>query len=109
MVATVAGFAACADDNPRACVSNDVGEVCAEQDDSSIRFNGQGLSPGSVVRYVSPLLEPITFTADPDGAFDPGNTTGVISVVADTVFTFDVSATDAGGSPLVGQIEISTG
>ncbi len=79
MVTAAVGLVGCGNENPGECVSNDVGEVCAEQDNSAIRFNGQGLLPGSEVLLVSPALDPITFTADADG------------------------------NPLTGQIEISTG
>lgn len=105
---SVLAVSACASESAE-CVSNDVGEVCADTDDGAINFRGDGLLPGSEVLYVSPMLEPIKFIADADGLFDPGNRAGAISAFADTVFTFDVTAIDADGNPLTGQIEISTG
>jgi hypothetical protein len=107
-VVLVSVAAACSDDNAE-CVSNDVGEVCAEQD-GGIRFNGQGLSPGSEVRYESAELDPITFTVDAEGAFgDEPGAIGVLSLFTGTEFTFDVVAVDADGNALTGKIVIATG
>lgn len=90
------------------CISNDVGEVCANTGDA-IHFRGEGLLPGSEVVVDETVLGSTTFNADADGAFDPGSSQGNMSVYADTEFTFEVTATDADGNPLTGQITISTG
>lgn len=58
---------------------------------------------------MSPALEPVAFTADEAGEFDPGASQGLISVFAESVFVFDITATDTDGNSLTGQIEISTG
>jgi hypothetical protein len=100
-VVTVAG---CGADDDAVCVSSEVGEVCA-QSDGSISFAGRGLEPGSEVTIDHPDVGPIERVADANGEFDPGGG-GVLSFVADTEFTFTVSAVDADGEPLQGVIVI---
>jgi len=106
--AAVLTISACSSESAE-CVSNDIGEVCAEVNDGAINFRGEGLSPGSEVVVDETVVGPITFTADADGSFDPGNSQGLMSVFADTEFTFEVFAVDVDGNPLTGQITISTG
>lgn len=91
------------------CVSNDVGEVCAQVDDDAINFRGDGLLPGSEVVVHENVVGPTVFTADDHGSFDPGSSRGLMSAFADAEFIFEVFAVDAGGNPLTGQITISTG
>jgi len=75
-----------------------------------INFRDEGLTPGSEVVVDETVVGSTTFTADADGSFDPGNSQGLISVFANTVFTLEVTATatDAYGNALAGQITIST-
>ena len=91
------------------CVSHDVGEVCAEVNDGAINFHGDGLLPGSEVVVQETVVGPMVYPVGDDGSFDLGNSQGLMSVFADTEFTFEVFAVDADGNPLTGQIEISTG
>ena len=91
------------------CVSHDVGEVCAEVNDGAINFHGDGLLPGSEVVVQETVVGPMVYPVGDDGSFDLGNSQGLMSVFADTEFTFEVVAVDADGNPLTGQIEISTG
>ena len=64
-------FSGCGSDSESVCVSNDVGEVCAESD-SGVTFSGDGLEPGSEVRIVGPE-DDLAFTTEvgPDGSFEP--------------------------------------
>ena len=103
MTAVVAA-AGCGSDDDAVCVSNEVGEVCAESD-GSITFAGRGLEPGSDVTIGNPRVGPIERVADANGEFGPGGG-GVLSFIADTEFTFTVSAVDADGEPLQGVIVI---
>ena len=100
MTAVVAG---CGSDDA-VCVSSEVGEVCADTD-GSITFSGRGLQPGSEITIDHPEVGPIERVADADGGFGPGSG-GVLSFVADTEFTFTVSAIDADGDPLEGVIVV---
>ena len=69
-----------------------------------INFRDEGLTPGSEVVVDETVVGSTTFTADADGSFDPGNSQGLISVFANTVFTLEVTATGAYGNALTGQI-----
>jgi hypothetical protein len=108
VVAVLATTAGCGDDATVECVSNDVGEVCADAGGGAINFRGTGLSPGSEVVVGETAVGPMSYTVDDDGSFDPGNSSGVMSVFSGTEFVFDVTATDADGNVLSGQIAIAT-
>ena len=107
-LAAVLIVAACSSDSAR-CVSNHVGEVCANPNDGAVNFRGDGLLPGSEVVVGETVVGPLKYTVGDDGSFDPGSSSGVMAVFADTEFTFDVTATDADGNALTGQIEIPAG
>jgi len=109
--ALLAVASGCGDDATVECLSNDVGEVCARAD-GAITFSADGLEPGSDVTVDNDLVGPITFTADADGTFATDKAAGdigVLSFVVGTEFVFDVTATDADGHPLTGQIVIASG
>ena len=97
----------CGSDSEAACVSNDVGEVCAESD-GGVTFSGDGLEPGSEVQVVGPEDQAFTIEVGPDGSFEPepGNV-GVIGGAADAQLTFTVSALDGNGDVLAGDITVS--
>lgn len=97
--------AGCGADDSAICLSNDVAEVCATPRDGAIEFSGTGLAAGSDVWVDTPELGEAAYRVGDDGAFEPGGR-GAMSVVADTEFTFSVSATDAAGQPLDGQIAV---
>ena len=106
MLATLT--AGCGDDATVECLSNDVGEVCARSD-GAITFTASGLEPGSEVMIDNELVGPITFSADEAGAYATDQATGdigVLSFIVGTEFVFDVTATDADGQPLTGQMAI---
>jgi len=88
-------------------VSNDVGKVCGDASNGGIEFSGRGLEPGSDVRLDNPDVGPIVMQVGPDGSFEPDGR-GVLSVFADTAFTFVVSAIDANGDSIEGDIVITT-
>ncbi len=100
-------FSGCGSDSESVCVSNDVGEVCAESD-SGVTFSGDGLEPGSEVQMDGPEDQAFTIEVGPDGSFEPepGNI-GVISGAADAQLTFAVSAIDGNGDVLAGDITVS--
>jgi len=109
--AALLAAAGCGDDATVECLSNGVGEVCAHAD-GAITFSAEGLEPGSDVAFDNDMVGPITFTADADGAFatdQAAGDVGVLSFVVGTEFVFDVTATDADGDPLTGQIVIASG
>ncbi|HSM67693.1 MAG TPA: hypothetical protein VK860_15415 [Ilumatobacteraceae bacterium] len=103
-VVVVVTASGCGADDDAVCVSSEVGAVCAESN-GSISFAGRGLEPGSAVTIDHPDVGPIERVADANGEFGPGGG-GVLSFVADTEFTFTVSAVDADGEPLQGVIVI---
>jgi hypothetical protein len=110
-VALMAMTTGCGDDATVECVSNGVGEVCARAD-GAITFTSKGLDPGSDVELENDMVGPITFTADDEGSFatdQAAGDVGVLSFVVGTEFIFDVTATDADGNPLTGQIVIASG
>jgi hypothetical protein len=103
MTAAVAA-AGCSSDDDAVCVSNEVGEVCAESD-GSITFSGSGLLPSSDVSIDNPEVGPAAYVVDADGKIGSEGL-GYLSLFADTEFTFTVSAVDADGEPLQGVIVI---
>lgn len=90
------------------CLSSESGEVCADGGDGGIEFSGSGLEPGSEVRLVNDMTDPLTLTVESDGSLDPNGTVGFLSFFADTEVTFTVTATDERGEPIVGDITVST-
>ena len=99
----------CGSDRSAVCVSNDVGEVCADSPDGQITFSGRGLEPGSEIQLEGPDGAPFVLPVDSDGTFDPGSgTLGYLYLFADTELTFTVSAIDSNGDVLDGDIIVST-
>ena len=91
------------------CLSSESGEVCADGGDGRIKFSGSGLKPGSeVVQSRTTELDPIVLTVAEDGSLDPNGAIGVMSMFADTEFTFAVTAIDDQGEPIVGDVTVST-
>jgi hypothetical protein len=90
------------------CVSNGVGEVCAEANEGAITFRGDGLLSGSTVELGDTAVGPITYVVGDDGSFDPGSASGVMAVFSGTEFSFEVTATDADGAPLSGRIVVAS-
>ncbi len=103
-VVTAAVAAAGCSDDDAVCVSNEVGEVCA-QSDGSITFRGSGLLPNSDVSIDNPEVGSVVYGVDSDGKIKSEGS-GVLSLFADTEFTFTVAAVDADGEPLQGVIVI---
>jgi hypothetical protein len=96
----------CGSDSEAACVSNDVGEVCASTS-GGVTFNGSGLEPGSEVQMTGPEDETFVLQVGADGSFEPEpGTVGVVSV-AKTEFTFAVSAIDGNGDVIEGDITVT--
>jgi hypothetical protein len=113
--AVLAGSAAllvmvgCGSGNSETCISNDVGQVCANGDDGRVTFSGQGLEPGSEIELVGPDETPVMLPVGADGTFDTeSGALGFLHVFADTELTFVVSATDDRGDRLEGQLTVST-
>ena len=99
-------FSGCGAGSSAVCVSNDVATVCADASNGGIGFRGRGLEPGSDVRIDNPDVGPIVRQVGTDGSFEPDGM-GVLSVFADTEFTFVVSGIDANGDPIEGDIVIT--
>jgi hypothetical protein len=105
VVVALALATSCGSDSDTVCVSNDVGEVCADNADGQIAFTGNGLDPTSDVTIENSQVGPILYDVDVDGELGSDGS-GVMSFIADTEFTFTVYAVDADGQPLVGDIVI---
>ena len=98
----------CGSDSEAICVSNDVGEVCADSPNGGITFSGEGLEPGSEVQMIGPEDETFVIEVGSDGSFEPASgNVGYLFVVADTEFTFNVAAIDTNGDALEGDIIVS--
>ena len=89
------------------CLKSEVGQVCADNADGSIQFSGSGLQPDSAVLIEHPELGLSVYEVDDDGTFEP-NCGGVVSLVVETPFTFSITATDADGQLIAGDIDISS-
>ncbi len=98
----------CGSDSDAVCVSSESGEVCADGSDGGIKFSGSGLEPGSEVRMESDELGQVVLVAEADGSLDPNGAAGVVALFAGTEFTFEVTAIDDQGHPIVGDITVST-
>ncbi len=105
-LASVLLVGGCASKRSSQCLSNEIGTVCADVD-GSITFRGSDLEPGSEVVIDHPDLGSSVYPVGDDGTFDPGGT-GVLSYVAGTSLTFTISATDADGEQLGGQIVVTS-
>ena len=106
VAATVAG---CSSDASAVCVSNDVGDVCADESSGAITFSASGLAPGSEVEVVGPEEQSFILQIDGDGTYaPPAGSVGFLYAFADTELTFIVTATDSRGELLKGDIVIST-
>jgi hypothetical protein len=100
----------CGSTGSSTCLSSDVGEVCADNSDGVVTFRGNGLDPASeVVVRNSKLEDDATFVVDSDGTFEPEpDAVGVVTFVADTMITFTISAVDAEGTPIEGEITVTS-
>ena len=96
----------CGSDDSGVCVANDVGRVCADGDKGSIVFSGSGLTPGSDVLIANSEVGDSSYRVSEDGTFEPGGR-GVLSFIAGTPFTFQVTAVDGDGQLLDGEIAIA--
>lgn len=106
MVIAVA-LAGCSSGGSSQCLSSDSGEVCADNSDGSVKFSGSGLDPDSDVVVNHPELGDSTFVVDDNGAFEPDGG-GFLAFVAGTTIAFTISAVDAEGTPITGQIVVTT-
>ena len=90
------------------CVSNDVGDVCADESNGAIVFSASGLAPGSEIQVVGPDEHSISLQIGGDGSYAPrAGSLGFLSGYANTEFTFTVTATGSHGDQLEGDIVIS--
>jgi hypothetical protein len=106
VAATVTG---CSSDESAVCVSNGVGDVCADESNGAITFSARGLAPGSEVQVLGPEEQAFVLQIDGDGTYaPPAGTVGFLSAFANTELMFSVSATDSDGELLEGDIVIST-
>lgn len=106
VAATVTG---CSSEESAVCISNDVGDVCADESDGAINFSASGLAPGSEVQVLGPEEQSFILQIDGDGTYaPPAGSVGFLYAFADTELTFMVTATDSHGELLEGDIVIST-
>jgi hypothetical protein len=99
----------CSSDESAVCVSNDVGDVCADESDGAITFSARGLAPGSEVQVLGPEEQAFILHIDGDGTYaPPAGSVGFLYAFANTELTFIVTATDSHGELLEGDIVIST-
>lgn len=110
VIAAVLGLVSCGSDGDTVCVSTEVGEVCADNSDGGFTFAGSGLAADSQVVIDNVEFGPATYSVDADGEMvtGPAGAVGLLSFVAGKEFTFTVSALDADGEPLDGDIVISS-
>jgi len=109
-VVVVVGFLAtsgCGSGDSVECLSNGVGKVCADNSDGSIRFSGNGLTPDSAVIIDNSDVGTSSYQVGADGSFEPDGA-GFLSFVAGTSFTFTISAVDADGSRIEGEIVVTS-
>lgn len=102
-------MAGCGSGGSESCVSNEVGEVCADGGEGRVTFNARGLEPGSEIELVGPDDASVVLPVGPDGTYEmESGAQGYLSVFADTEVRFTVSAVDDGGNRLDGQLAVST-
>jgi hypothetical protein len=89
------------------CLSSEAGEVCAEGGDGQVQFSADGLEAGSEVRIESDEFGSVVYTVGADGSLADAGAQGLMSFVAGTEFSFAVTATDAQGEPILGNITVS--
>ncbi len=106
VAATVTG---CSSNESAVCVSNDVGDVCADESNGAITFSASGLAPGSEVQVLGPEEQSFILQIDGDGTYaPPAGPVGFLYAFANTELTFIVTGTDSHGGQLEGDIVIST-
>jgi len=104
---SVAVLNACGSGDAARCLSSDRGEVCADDSNGSVTFSGSGLDPDSEVVVNHPELGDSSFVVGRDGTFEP-NGGGFLAFVAGTMITFTVTAVDADGVPIEGEIVVTS-
>ena len=102
-IAAVIAVSSCGSDDAAECLTSNVGEVCAEKSNGSIQFSGNGLQPDSAVLIEHPEIGLSVYEVDDDGTFELADG-GVVSLTADTSSAFAVTATDADGQLIDGEI-----
>ncbi len=106
---STSSHAGCSSDGSAACISNEVGDVCADDSNGAITFSASGLAPGSEVQVIGPEEQSFVLQVDGDGAYaPPAGSVGFLYYIANTELTFIVTATDSDGELLEGDIVIST-
>jgi hypothetical protein len=111
MLSSVAALAlvACGADGSAACVSNEVGNVCAGTSGGGITFSGSGLLPGSGVQMEGPDDASFVLQVGEDGSLDSDSgAVGFLYAFPDVELTFALSAIDINGNPLEGALVISS-
>ena len=99
---------ACSSNESAVCVSNDVGDVCADESNGAITFSASGLAPGSEVQVVGPEENSFILQIEDDGTYaPPSGSVGFLYAFANTELTFTVTATDSHGEQFEGDIVIS--
>lgn len=81
-----AAVAGCSSDDSAVCVSNDVGDVCADESNGANAFNATGLAPGSEVPVVGPEEHSLILRIGADGAYAPAHR---VCRLPATVIAFD--------------------
>ena len=102
---SVAVLNGCGSGDVAQCLSSDSGEVCADDSDGSVKFSGSGLDPDSAVVVNHPELGDTSFVVESDGTCEP-NGHGFLAFVSGTTITFTISAVDADGTPIEGEIVV---
>ena len=102
---SVALLNSCGSGDAAQCLSSETGEVCADDSNGSVKFSGSGLDPDSEVVVNHPELGDSSFVVESDRTFEP-NGGGFLTFVAGTTITFRISAVDADGMPIKGEIVV---
>ena len=106
-VVAVVAISSCGSDDAAECLTSDVGEVCAEKSDGSTKFSGNGLQPDSAVLIEHSETGLSVYEVGDDGTFELADG-GVVSLTGDTSSAFAVTATDADGQLIAGEITIES-
>lgn len=104
---SIAVLNGCGSGDAAQCVSSGTGEVCADESDGSVKFSGSGLDPDFDVVVNHPELGDSRFVVESDGTFEP-NGGGFSAFVAGTTIIFTISAVNADGMPLEGEIVVTS-